>query len=70
MGKDDLLATVSVELDGQDMELIIRELGKGVKRELLKGNFFQAQQLNRIKKRLIRMKKEFHHHWEEILFWR
>jgi len=68
--REKISGTVTIELDGQDIELIIHELSNGIIRESTEKNQFRAKQLNKIMQRLIIKKQEFHHTWGDMLFWK
>ncbi len=65
--KEILQASASLHLDGQELELVIQELQKAILRETRIGNEFRANQFNRLMKKFLATKVQFHRDWEVFL---
>lgn len=58
-----LMAKAVIEMDGQDIELIIKQLEKGVEEHRLAKQEFRAKQLEHLIQKMCEAKLQFHQKW-------
>jgi hypothetical protein len=60
-----LEAKAFLNLDGQELEIIIQELTKGIIRAKKMNNYYRSDQLEILVNRFKIIKQTFHHEWAE-----